>query len=419
MLALGCTAPRTQGTSKSFFPPKLNAGPTFSVLKIATVRDKVKAVIDAEGLGHVLVASSEQKAIHHILIDHKGVIADEVISTSVDPGIIDAAFDSAGHLHVLIGQQHLVKDRGIWQTSMPTPWGNAGVDAELATFAPGARELTWAVRVKGKAIGAPGRWDLFGFGGYGAGIIFPWHSDSTKLLLTRSTPEKQPSWIAIDPTDNSDISNARLAADRQGNLHILYERARYALGYAATAHYARVDADQLAGMTNDSQGLSQLRLRLSAVTGQPFHLISHSGHYYGSQTAIASDPDSSLALIMMGHAPSKLIKDGQASEAIPLPVSTFWDPQATPAGNERFHAIVLGEARDPWWGKGFPVLYILFSNRQWSAPVELGLADSSSFWGGIWEAVALAGDGSNRALVIWPKADGLMGRWLELTDTGK
>lgn len=417
LLASGCTSP-TQKISGNISRPSIVIGPVFDVLKIKTVRDEVRTVIDSEGLGHVIVASSDQDSVHHIMVDREGVISDEVIATSVESGSLDLAFDSAKRLHVLIGKQHLVKERGRWIPSAPTPWSRAGIKAEFATFVPGARELTWAVRIKGEEIDAPGRWDLFGFGGYGAGIVFPWHVGSTKLLLTTDTPHGQYNWVAIDPTGADDINNSRMVSDRKGNLHILYERARYALGYAASPHYAKVNADQLAGANNDTQGILPPKLRMSVVSGQPFNLMTYSGHYYGSQTAIAADPESSLALIMMGHSPGKLIKDGQMSEAIPLPISNFWNPHAVAAGNDRFHVIVIGEARDPWWGRGFPIFYLRLSNRQWSAPVELGLADAASFWGNIWGAVSIAGDGGNRTLVVWPKADGIVGRWLELTGYG-
>jgi hypothetical protein len=41
-------------------------------------------------------------------------------------------------------------------------------------------------------------------------------------------------------------------------------------------------------------------------------------------------------------------------------------------------------------------------------------ADRSSFWGEIWGAVALAGNGGKRALVRWPVADSFVGLCLEL-----
>ena len=413
LLASGCATP-TQKISGNFSRPNLIIGPVFDVLKIKTAQDSAKALIDGDGLGHVLVNSSEQESVHHVVVGREGVISDEIIATSASFGFKDAAFDSAGRLHVLFGRQHLVKERGGWSSSAPTPWSRAGIKAESATFVPGARELTWAVRVKGEEIDAPGRWDLFGFGGYGAGIVFPWHVGSTKLLLTTDTQHGQPGWIAIDPTDNSDIDNSILASDRHGNLHILYERARYAMGHVGSPHYARIRADQLVGTAHNAHDLAPSKSRLTAVSGQPFGLSTYRGYYYGTQTAIAADPENDLALIMMGHSPSKLIKGGQPSEPIDLPVRTFWNPQAVAAGNERFHTIVIGEARDPWWGKGFPVLYLTFSKGQWSAPVELGLADASSFWGMIWYAVSIAGNGGNRALVVWPMPDGIVGRWLEL-----
>ena len=107
---------------------------------------------------------------------------------------------------------------------------------------------------------------------------------------------------------------------------------------------------------------------------------------------------------------------GAGGRAIELPIKTFWEPRLAPAGNGRFHAVVVGPARNEWTGKDAPILYLEFFEGKWSAPVELGLANVSSFWASIWEAVQIGGDGPE-ALVVWPTEDGIVGRWVRISDT--
>ena len=46
--------------------------------------------------------------------------------------------------------------------------------------APGG-PLLYAFDVRGKALGAPARWDFYGIGGYGGGIIWPWRTRGSRL----------------------------------------------------------------------------------------------------------------------------------------------------------------------------------------------------------------------------------------------
>jgi hypothetical protein len=77
------------------------------------------------------------------------------------------------------------------------------------------------------------------------------------------------------------------------------------------------------------------------------------------------------------------------------------------------HALTVGKARDEWWGKGFPIRYVTFSGNEWSGPVDVGLADVSSFWGSIWDALDIASTGQGRAFLVWPTEQAIVGRWIE------
>ena len=84
-----------------------------------------------------------------------------------------------------------------------------------------------------------------------------------------------------------------------------------------------------------------------------------------------------------------------------------------PGGQDSFHALVLGAPRDFWWGKGFPIQYLMFSEGAWSTPVELGIADVKSFWGTVGDAVGIANIGNKKAFLVWPMEQGIVGRWIQ------
>lgn len=75
-----------------------------------------------------------------------------------------------------------------------------------------------------------------------------------------------------------------------------------------------------------------------------------------------------------------------------------------------------GRAYNQWTGKGFPVLYLEFGRGTWSAPVEVGTADVLSFFGYVWNAIQLGSSGGREALVVWPTEDGIVARWIVLTE---
>lgn len=81
-----------------------------------------------------------------------------------------------------------------------------------------------------------------------------------------------------------------------------------------------------------------------------------------------------------------------------------------PGGGDTFHAGFLGEAFDPWFGKGGrPVRYVQLADGRWSAPVDLGAAEISAVWGSSWDLIAIASSG-DLAYVVWPTPGGIVAR---------
>jgi hypothetical protein len=120
------------------------------------------------------------------------------------------------------------------------------------------------------------------------------------------------------------------------------------------------------------------------------------------QAASAVDPESGSLLVVRAHGASYALEDGKWVPPVRLPLSTFWEPRMAPAGGNAFHLVTTVDDR---------VLHLLYADRDWSMPVELGQASVASR--GRWAALDVASSGSNRAFVVWPTRTGIVGRWVD------
>lgn len=418
----GCTSPQIRELAMVAKPPNVSLGSIYELLQFETSLDRVRVVLDRSGLGHVIVASNKLEEVHHIVVGPEGVLEHEVIRTDIWPRNIDATFDATGLLHVLIDDEHLVKKDGRWSRAEHTPWQEAGFKKVFPRFVLGAQDLIWAFSVDGDELGAPSRWDLFGFGGYNAGIVWPWLTSGSKLLIVSETDSKYTSWTVLDPQDKYDADNVRIVADMSNTVHIAYDATRTLFVSEAQPRYAHFTVKNQSEKTMVEAGKStgiEEREFLQSVSGHPIDgMPVGRGRTLGlgDQSSIAADPMTGTVLVIKAHTASWMLLDNVWSKEILLPLQHYWEPRLAPAGNNRFCAVLIGEANNQWTGRGFPVLYLEFSKGVWSAPVELGVADIASLGGGIWNAVQIGSNGGREALVVWPVEEGIVARWITLME---
>lgn len=386
--------------------PNLSFGPVFELLPCKTSADKVQMVVDQAGLAHVIIASGKLKSVHHVLVGPEGVRQKQVIHSSVSPYAIDAAFDKEGLLHVLLDDSHFIYSNGKWQRETRTPWQEAGCKADVCRFVRGGPDLIWAFNVRGSDIGLSGRWDLYGFGGYGGGLIWPWYSQVSKRIIVPQASPSYSQWYMFDSDNKKNTDNCRAAANTSGTIVAVFDAASY--GFAGVYEPAYVHFSRQCSPAE----VSTEKRHLEAVSRQALP-GPYDRYGLGSQCTLAMDPDSDYALLLKAHSVSWLIQDGRCDKTIPLPIKTFWEPRLAPAGNQRFHAAAAGEGHKQQTEKGFPILYLEFSEGQWSRPVELGAAKVSSMWGLIWDAIQIGSQGPE-ALVVWPTKEGIVGRWVRM-----
>lgn len=385
--------------------PDIRLGPVLELLQFKTSGDHIDTLLDNQGYAHVLIAAASSKEVHHVVVSPDGMVQRESVESDSSPSTVSAAFDSDARLHLLLDDRHLVRDESTWKVTPNTPWEAAGIKIHRPRFVQGEEGLVWAFLVDGQEVGAKGRWDWYGFGGFGAGIIFPWHASSQKLVMVPEAAMAEPFWYVLDPKDNFDISNPMPAVDGNGNLHVVYEASRGGLGASDQPRYAQIKL--MPHQSRGGQGLSDnmaYKKQLYPVSGSQIPLFASVPRYGLYRATAAVDPASGTVLVVRENDTSFAQTHGIWSLPLRLPLSGYSEPRLVPAGGDAFHLMTVA---------GNQVLYLLYAQGGWSAPVKLGQANVASHWGSLWGALGIASNGHNRAFVVWPTETGFVGRWVE------
>lgn len=394
--------------------PDISVGPLIEILPGETGNEKVRVIADAKGQALVLISSKKLQQVLQIIVGQEGVVERRIIRSGVSPASIDEAFDSQGRLHVLFNNQHMVLEKDEWQASDRTPWHELGLEVWGARFVPGAPDLTWAFQANGSAFDAPVRIDFYGFGGFGAGIIWPWFTHDSRTVLVSEVSGGYGPWVVLDPQRKEGSYATGLASDRDANVYVVYERSSGGFVAQEAYYYVRIDAKTLRDCEVSIPGVAEIQIgtmRIRAVGEGTARLVKQ-GYRKEVGKQVAADPQSGTALVGMRYVDSgktwSAVKGWPLSESIPR-------IDVVPGGQDTFHVMAIDEPLDPWWGNHFPVQYLLFSAGAWSTPVELGIADIVSSWGNVRDAVGMSADGNDGAFLVWPTEKGIVGRWVHRT----
>jgi hypothetical protein len=384
--------------------PDIRLGPVLELMPLKTASDHIDTLLDDQGNAHVIIAAASAKEVHHVVVSPDGIVQRESVESDSSPSAVSAAFDSDARPHLLLDDRHLVREESSWKVAHDTPWEAAGINVLKPRLVQGNKGLVWTFMVKGQDVGAKGRWDWYGFGGYGAGIIFPWHSASQKLVMVPEAAMAEPLWYVLDPQDNLDISNPMPAVDGNGNLHIVYDASRGGLAASDQHRYAQMSLTppQSRGEQGSSDNAANSK-QLYPVSGNEIPLFRLERLPLNQATA-AVDPASGTVLIVRTNDTSFALTHGEWSLPLRLPLSRYWQPKLAPAGGDAFHLMTVAGNR---------VLYLLYAQGGWSSPIELGQANVASSWSSISGALGIASNGHNRAFVAWPTETGIVGRWVE------
>lgn len=391
-LSSGCASPEKTSAPALVPPPVVKLGPTLDLLKVPPVRDKVRAVAAPDGSVHVLIASTQLKSVTEVVVSPSGDIERRTVRSGVSPWHLDGAFDRQGRFHALVDLEHMIFEDGAWQQSDRTPWRGFESNIERARFVPGAPDLVWLFEVEGRAVGAPGFWVNMG-----GNVILPWFVHGTRPVFVADLPSGYGPWIVVDPQEKATTRVFDAASDEHGNVFLVYHRDEPSKGTGTflvtepSTFFLRLDPELLRGAVSADRQIpdpSQSFAELRAAIGQPIR----------AEGLVCGGPS----------APSKLV---------PFPYHELSASRTARYSNcisQRPRALILGEPRDPWLGRGgAPVRYVEYSEGQWSSPLEVGLAEVNGFFSISAHAFDIASTTDSRAFVVWPMKHGIVGRWIE------
>ena len=394
-LLVGC-ASGSRPAEPAAVPAAIALGPQLTLLSDPPTTDSVRAVPARDGSVHVLVASNGPRLVREIVVAPSGEVSHRrTVLSGVSVSSLDAAFDRQGRLHVLIDREHLVCEQGAWHKSTRTPWEGLAWKPAVARFVANAPDLVWSFAIDGREIGASGRWEVYGFGGYGVGIIWPWFTRGSRAVFVADSSTGFGPWIVIDPEGSMDTRTIDATADDEGRVYVTYTTSREGIAPASGRYSVKLGAEVLAG--RDGVGWSRLGEDGSA---RALHAVK------GIQIGAAA--------VVRGESADR-------PNYVPYPPHFFGGAvdsgvRMSTAVLQRPRALVIGQPRDKWLGRGFPVQYAEFDGVRWSSPIEVGLADHGGgvlFGGSIWRAYDLATTDDERTFIVWPIAQGIVGRWID------
>lgn len=389
-LAAGCATTDTFPTGN---PPNVRLGPLMTLLKAYTpLHNGVKVVPDSGGRAHVLVSVTELKQVIAITVGPDGVVDRQIIRSGTVPSTIDGAFDARGRLHVLLDDEHVYLEDGVWHNAAPTPWSKAGIKVSQPAFVRGAPDLVWKFEASGKDIGAAsGHWSPVLIGGGMGALIIPMYFQTPKVILVAETSAGYGPWNVLNPESTKEARLFDLAADKKGNVHLLFHMSGdFQISYGVTnAQSLEFTGVNSSAPTRD-QGTSSSYIGIPTAQKWPAELnLSEMQHL-----AIEAESGSiflwPLWLVRSDHQ-IKVAKRG------PFRVLNF----LVGAGGASFHAIGWSESTDK-------ILYAMYSDSEWSAPIVLGVGPA---WKNKWMSMASTDEG--KAMVIWQSEDGIVGQWIE------
>ena len=412
---------RTQLRDASVVPPVAQLSPTLELAKVKTASDVARVIIDASGNAHVVLSLKVPREVRHIVVGADGVLEREIVCSGVQADSLDAAFDRSGTLHILIDGNHYVKTNGGWRGGERTPWQDAGLRVRGAGFVDGASDLTWQFLVRGKDIGAPGRWDwqilAAGPGAPAVPLIWPWHSRPDKLVVVRESNLANPVWTVIDPTDQLGIKDRKVAENAEGAIEVLYQASGAGALHQGSEHrYAHFKLNDFTGGDNLEVRDSKTRFRkfpLRQVSGAKMTLPA------GATLSQGIRGENGWLFVEFYGGRSFRVRNAQWDSGDTLPAQELWPIRLASAGDEDFHAITTGQADHERKDKNFSIRYLVFRGGRWSAPMDLGVADvgSSGRWSPgflVEKATNVGSAGNERAFAVWPTTGGFVGRWIVL-----
>jgi len=434
-LSACATGPGPSDAERFRAAPSVRLSKSFMVIETRTHRDKVKLLSDPAGKVHAVIAISQSRQIVDVVIGQDGVEARHLIRDNVAPDNIDAAFDRQGRMHVVSDLEHFVQNDSAWEVTDDTPWKRAGIQPYKAHFVPGWPDLLWVFSLSGEHVGTPGRFAILELGGYGGAMPIPLYGHAPKIVLApvlsasvaeppamKAGGNERADWCPVEPTTTDSIVFTKAASDGQQTIYLLYVTVGYSpviINFnnppnSETIRFIRKRIEPPASeppASNPGQTIPQKTAGTPPCTlsGEP---VTHLSSQLYSELAVAVDRDSGKALVLAANSGGAIDANDNWATTVPPPLDHYIWPHIAPAGNGRFHVLIVQQQLG-WWSNKYTISYLMRTPTAWSRTIRLGSTDSATWNGSIYEAIDMVDAPGGRAFMAWPVAEGIKGQWIE------
>lgn len=287
----------------------------------------------------------------------------------------------------------------------------------------------WAFSVDGKLVGSPGRFSILLIGGYGGALPIPGYGHATKMVVVPGSPfgggdaagSKPATWCLADPKTTDSVVSSWVNSDGRETIYLLY----VTIGYSPvvflsgnsgteTVRFARArlrnpEAVRPQGITDQSKLEEAAGLAPCVLSGAPVkHLFSRL--YY--EIAFAVDRDTGAALALVPEASGAIDANDNWGTTVSPPLDHYLWPHIAPAGNGRFH-VLLVQQQVGWWSVKYSVSYLMRVRGAWSRAIHLGNPETGKWGGAIFYGLALVEAPGGKAFAAWPVPEGIKGQWIE------
>ena len=385
LLAAGCESgpwsrPRADPAVNSGRLPAVSLGP---LIGLCEQRIRLfKVAVGPDQAIHVLLLPNFGDKLRYSVVRAGKLFDGETLPAVLQSGeVLDAVVDRHGALHALVGKRHFELGQAGWKE----------VDGPgCMSFVPGGPNVACLFELAAPDPRNKTRWDWFGFGGFGVGIILPWVTNATKFGLAEYTSA---GWVErgiVDRASSWDIVHADAVASQAGDVEVVYRRWVHAFVDVSQLCYERFNAPGREAAPTPTE-----RVEALGADDASWSL----GRFWGNPR-IASDGVGRESVVLMADN-NGAVWMRRIVHGMPEPARMLLDEKGfrrvrglVALGKGRMVAL-LEESRTGWWSNPpQPMRLVVYREGKWSAPIEVGATshfDESSLLAVGTDSVAVIG----------------------------
>lgn len=400
LLAAGC-----ENLSRPKADLELSSGelPTVSVggaIALAEQRTRLlRAAVGPNQTIHVLLQTQPGDKLRYSVVRDGKTLDGEMLPAIPQSGeALDVVVDRHGALHAIVGRRHFELSPAGWrEIDGPACW----------KFVPGGPNVACLFKLAAPDPRNKTRWDWFGFGGMGAGIIWPWSIHVTKFGIAERTTADWVERGIVDSASAWDLGHVDAVASQEGDIEVVYRRLRYLFVTDSQLRYERFNAPGREAAPSPTVRVATLgpddaSWSLLGVSVEEFNSLSGrtAPDRFWGDPQIASDQEGRESLVLLADDAGaiwmrRIVRGVPESARMLLDEKGFRRVRGVVAlGDGRLIAL-LEESHVGWWSRPpQPLRLVEYRGGKWSAPIEVGatsVVDESSLLAVGMDSVAVIG----------------------------